>query len=175
VSYPFQSSDRTAFDRFELLGPCSGRYAYSDGDLYAFVSSQGGSWAWVVWHGGRPIGGRRDPEMDAFFACREALEFISKAKGEGVRGMSEPTIARRFAGFFALFALAFIHGRLVWIFLDALLNDVTPESSLDTGLFVWGMLLLYAVCSVIGVVLAFLTLAAIGWIAWAVKGEEEEL
>jgi hypothetical protein len=85
----------------------------------------------------------------------------------------KPTIAQRFAGFFALFALAFAHGRLVWIFLDAMVNDVAPESSLDTGLFVWGMLLLYAVCSVAGVVLTFLALAAIGWVAWAVKGKEE--
>jgi hypothetical protein len=83
VSHPLQSSDRTAFDRFELLCPCSGRYAYSDGDFYAFVSSQGECWTWIVWHEGRPIGGRRDPEMNAYFACKEALEFIWLRKGEG--------------------------------------------------------------------------------------------
>jgi uncharacterized protein YybS (DUF2232 family) len=87
--------------------------------------------------------------------------------------INKPTIAQRFAGFFALFALAFIHGRLVWIFLDAMVNDVLPETVLDTGLFVWGMLLLYAVCSVAGIVLAFLTLAAVAWVAWAVSGKEE--
>jgi hypothetical protein len=83
MSHPLQTSDRTAFDRFQILGHCGGRWAYEDGDLYAFVSSQGECWAWVVWRDGRPIGGRRDPEMDAFFACREALEFIELTKGEG--------------------------------------------------------------------------------------------
>jgi hypothetical protein len=82
MTHPLQTSDRTAFDRFAILGPCGGRWAYADGDYYAFVSIQGGCWAWVVWREGRPIGGRRDVEMDAFFACREALEFIDKVKGE---------------------------------------------------------------------------------------------
>jgi hypothetical protein len=82
VSHRLQTSDRTAFDRFKKLGPYGLDLAFTDGDLYAFVTSQGGCWAWVVWRDGRPIGGRRDVEMDAFFACREALEFIGRMKGE---------------------------------------------------------------------------------------------
>jgi hypothetical protein len=82
MSHPLQTSDRTAFYRFEELGAGS-RWAYSDGDFYAFVAVQGGCWACVVWHDGRPIGGRRDVEMDAFYACKEALEIIGLMKGEG--------------------------------------------------------------------------------------------
>jgi hypothetical protein len=83
VSHPLQTADRTAFHRFEKPRPiicCE----YTDGDFCASVSMYGGCWAWVVWHAGRPIGGRRDVEMDAFYACHEALEFIGLTKGEGV-------------------------------------------------------------------------------------------
>jgi hypothetical protein len=81
MSHRLQTSDRTAFDRFEKPRPiicCE----YSDGDFHAFMSMHGECWAWTVWRDGRPIGGRRDPEMDAFFACREAIEFIELTKGK---------------------------------------------------------------------------------------------
>jgi hypothetical protein len=80
----------------------------------------------------------------------------------------EPTLAQRFAGFLALTALGFVHGWLVWIMFNAMVNDVAPESILDIGLFVWGMVLLQIVFAVAGVVALFLALAALGWVAWAV-------
>jgi hypothetical protein len=84
----------------------------------------------------------------------------------------KPTLAQRFAGFFALAALALVHGRLAWIMFDAMANDRPPDSAFDFGLFVWGMLMLYALAAVTGVVAVFVALAAIRWVAWAVKGEE---
>jgi small-conductance mechanosensitive channel len=80
----------------------------------------------------------------------------------------KPTLAQRFAGFLALTALGFVHGWLVWIMFNAMVNDVAPESILDIGLFVWGMVLLQIVFAVAGVVALFLALAALGWVAWAV-------
>jgi hypothetical protein len=82
MSKPLQTSDRTAFHRFAKLGMSFAHWEYADGDFYAIVSVQGGCWAWVVWLKGRPIGGRRDVEMDAFYACKEALGFIGLMKGE---------------------------------------------------------------------------------------------
>jgi cation transporter-like permease len=85
----------------------------------------------------------------------------------------KPTLAQRFAGFFALFALALVHGRLAWIVYNAMANDRPPESTLDLGLFVWGMLVLYALASVAGVVAVFVAWAAIRWVVWAIAGKEE--
>jgi hypothetical protein len=88
----------------------------------------------------------------------------------------KPTTARRFAGFFALFALAFAHGRLAWILPQTLWDDRPPDSVFDFGLFVYGMALLYVLAIVVGTVIGattpFLILMALRRVIRAAKGEE---
>jgi hypothetical protein len=88
----------------------------------------------------------------------------------------KPTLSQRFAGFFALFALAFVHGRLAWILPQALWDGRLPDSVFDFGLFVYGMALLYVLAIVVGTVVGaaapFLILMILRRVIRAAKGEE---
>jgi hypothetical protein len=85
---------------------------------------------------------------------------------------AKPTVNQRFAGFFALAALACANMRAVQLALADLAGDVHPVTGIDTMLGIWGtfVLLVNAVitASVCLGIVVLLTVKTLQWILWAV-------